>query len=187
MEYSLKRSESESHSVMSDSLRPLGLYSPWNSSGQTTGVGSLSLLQRMFPTQGLNPSLPHCRQILYRLSHQGSPGVEWKTVWCSIDVISPSQCAADHSLPHGPWLYRWNVARPHPGRGLKCACLDDSASSASALHPERSTPPAATAPSTRALGWETDEAELNPSQPGAATMAGLLTQELTGGFSVCLF
>ena len=36
-------------------------------------MGSLSLLQGIFPTQGLNPGLPHCRQILYQLSHQGSP------------------------------------------------------------------------------------------------------------------
>jgi len=48
----------KSHSVVSDSLRPHGLYSPWNSSGQNTGVGSLSLLQGIFPTQGLNPGLP---------------------------------------------------------------------------------------------------------------------------------
>ena len=39
-----------------DSLQPHGLYSPWNSPGQNTGVGSLSLLQGIFPTQGLNPS-----------------------------------------------------------------------------------------------------------------------------------
>ena len=44
--------ESESHSVMSDSLPSHGLYSPWNSPGQNTGVGSLSLLQGIFPTQG---------------------------------------------------------------------------------------------------------------------------------------
>ena len=50
-----EESDSESHSVMSDSLRPHGLYSPWNSLGQNTGMGSLSLLQRIFPTQGLNP------------------------------------------------------------------------------------------------------------------------------------
>ena len=66
-------SESESHSVMSDSLGPHGLYSPWNSPGENTGMGSHSLLQRIFPTQGLNPGLPHCRWILYQLSHQGSP------------------------------------------------------------------------------------------------------------------
>ena len=40
--------------------------------GQNTGVGSLSLLKVIFPIQGLNPSLPHCRRILYQLSHKGS-------------------------------------------------------------------------------------------------------------------
>ena len=67
---------SESHSVMSDSLRPHGLYSPWNSPGQNIGVGSLSLLQGIFPTQGSHPGLPHCRWILYQLSYQGSPNVQ---------------------------------------------------------------------------------------------------------------
>ena len=47
---------SESRSVVSDSLRPHGLYTPWNSPGQNTGVGSLSVLQGIFPTQGSNPS-----------------------------------------------------------------------------------------------------------------------------------
>ena len=55
---------------MSDSLQPHRLYSPWNSPGQDTGVGSLSLLQGIFPTQGLNPGLLHCRRILYQLSYQ---------------------------------------------------------------------------------------------------------------------
>ena len=54
---------------MSDSLWAHGL-SPWNSPGQNTGVGiSLSLLQGIFPTQGSNPGLPHCRQILYQVSY----------------------------------------------------------------------------------------------------------------------
>ena len=67
---------SESPSVMSDSLRPHGQYRPWNSPGQNTGIPSL--LQGIFPTQGSNPGTPHCRQILYQLSHQGSPGIlEW--------------------------------------------------------------------------------------------------------------
>ena len=66
------------HSVMSDSLQPHGLYNPWNSLGQNSGVGSPSLLQGIFPTQGLNSGLPHCRQILYQLSHKGSPRIlEW--------------------------------------------------------------------------------------------------------------
>ena len=69
------QSENESHSVLSDSLQPHGLYSPWNSPGQNTGVGSPSPLQGILPTQGLNPGLPHCGQILYQLSHQGSPRI----------------------------------------------------------------------------------------------------------------
>ena len=64
-------SESESYSVVSDSLRPHWLCSPWNSTVQDTGVGSLSLLQGIFPTQGSNPGLPPCRRILYQLSHKG--------------------------------------------------------------------------------------------------------------------
>ena len=54
------------------------LYSLSNSPGQNTGVDSHSLLQGIFPTQGLNPGLPHCRRILYQLSHKGSPRIlEW--------------------------------------------------------------------------------------------------------------
>ena len=52
---------------------PCGLHSPWDSPGQSTGVGSLSLLQGTFPTQGSNPSLPHFKRIVYRLSHKESP------------------------------------------------------------------------------------------------------------------
>jgi len=58
---------------VSDSLQPHGLYSPWNSLGQNTGVGSLSLLQGIFPTQGSNPGLPLSGRILYQLSQQRSP------------------------------------------------------------------------------------------------------------------
>ena len=64
---------SESRSVLSDSL-----YSPWSSPGQNTGVGSLSLLQKIFPTRGSNPGFPHCRWTLYQLSHKRSPRIlEW--------------------------------------------------------------------------------------------------------------
>ena len=63
---------------MSNSLQSRGLYSPWHSLGQNTGVGSLSLLQGIFPTQGSNPDLPNWRQILYQLNHKGSPRIlEW--------------------------------------------------------------------------------------------------------------
>ena len=65
--------EKWSCSVVSNSLQPHELYSPWSSPGQNTGVGSLSLLQGIFPTWGSNPGLPRCRRILYQLSHKGSP------------------------------------------------------------------------------------------------------------------
>ena len=63
---------------MSNSLRPRGLYSPWDSPGQNTGVGSRPLPQGISPTQVSSPGLPHCSLILYLLSHQGSPRIlEW--------------------------------------------------------------------------------------------------------------
>ena len=67
--------ETESHSVLSYSLRARGLQParllyPWNSPGQNTGVGSHSIFQVIFPTQGSNPGLLHCWQILYCLSHR---------------------------------------------------------------------------------------------------------------------
>ena len=67
-----------SRSVVFDSLHPHGLQPtrllcPWDSPGKNTGVGCHALLQGIFLTQGSNPGLPDCRQILYYLSHQGSP------------------------------------------------------------------------------------------------------------------
>ena len=61
--YIYMKSENDSYSVLSNSLRPHGLYSPWTSPRQNTGVSSLSLLQGIFPTQGSNPGLPHCRWV----------------------------------------------------------------------------------------------------------------------------
>ena len=64
---------------MSDSLWPHGLYRlfhPWDFPGKNTGVGCHFLLQGIFPTQGLNPGLPHSRQMLYCLSHPGSQSKE---------------------------------------------------------------------------------------------------------------
>ena len=92
--------ESESHSVVSDSLQPHRLYGPWNSPGQNTGMGCLSLHQGIFPTQELNPGLLHCRQILYQLSHKGSPRIlegvaypfsrvsSWSWNWIGVSCIA---------------------------------------------------------------------------------------------------
>ena len=97
----------ESRSVVSDSLQPHGLYSPWNSSGQNTGVGSLSLLQGIFPTQGSNPGLLHFRQILYHLSHRKNNRFLWFSITAAAAAKSLQSCPAlcdpiDSSPPGSP-------------------------------------------------------------------------------------
>ena len=99
---------SESCSVLSDSLWPHGLYSPWNSPGQNTRVDSLSLLQWILQTQELNWGLWHCRWILYQLSYQGSP---W--TW-SIVILQVSRYEFIHSDPSFSscflvWMIVWKV------------------------------------------------------------------------------
>ena len=91
-------------------LQPYGLWSsrllcPWDSPGKNTGVGCHFLLQRIFPTQGLNPGLLHCRQILYcwattetLLNHQGSP-LEVKPI-AIIYVLRGVKLYAKNSAKH---------------------------------------------------------------------------------------
>ena len=67
-------------------LQPTRLLHPWDFPGKNTGVGCHFLLQEIFPTQGLNPSLPHCRLTLYLLSHQGSP--EFLNYWWYSQIYS---------------------------------------------------------------------------------------------------
>ena len=99
--------ERESHSVVSDSLWPHGLC-PWNSPGQNTGVGSRSIHQGIFPSLGSNPGLPHCRQILYQLSHKGSQRIlEW--------VAYPSEKAM---APHSSTL-AWKIPWMEKSSGLQ--------------------------------------------------------------------
>ena len=79
---------SESRSVVSDCLQPMD--SPWNSLGQNTGGSSLSLLQGIFPTQGSNPGLPHCRWIPYQLSHKRSSRIlKWVAYPSPEDLPDP--------------------------------------------------------------------------------------------------
>ena len=108
-----RESESEHSSVMSNSFPPHRLYSPWNSPGQNTGVGSCSLVQGIFPSQGLNPDLPHCRQILHQLSQQGSPiyrelspDISDASGEVHTSVPSDTHLAVDHTA-HG-------YSQPHP-------------------------------------------------------------------------
>ena len=77
--------------VTSDSLQPHGLCGPWNSPGQITGVGSLSLLQGILPTQGSNPGLPHCKQMLYQLSHKGSQRMH-RSVKAVVPNLNGTRC-----------------------------------------------------------------------------------------------
>ena len=62
-----------SYSLQSHGLQPARLLCPWDSSGKNTRVSCHSLLQGIFPVQGMNLCLPHCWQILYHMSQQGSP------------------------------------------------------------------------------------------------------------------
>ena len=101
---------------MSDSLRTHGIYSPWNSPGQNTGVGSCSLLQGIFPTQGSNPGLLHCRRVLYQLSHKVSPRIlEWVTCYFSSGSSWPKN-RTGVSCTAGGFFTNWAV-REALGKG----------------------------------------------------------------------
>ena len=90
---------SRSHSVVSYSLQPQGLYSPWNSPGKNTGVDSHSLLQGTFLTHRSNPDLSHRRQILYYLSQQGSSKNTGVGSFSLLQGIFPTQ-GLNPGLPH---------------------------------------------------------------------------------------
>ena len=82
---------------------PQGLYSPWNSPGQNTGVRCLSLLQGNFPNPGSDPGLLHCKRILYQLSHQRSPRIlDWVAFLFSRGIF-PTQ-GLNPGLPHCRWI-----------------------------------------------------------------------------------
>ena len=72
---------------------------PWNSPSQNTGMGSLSLLQGSFPTQGSNPGLPHCRWVLYQLRPQGKPKNTGVDSLSLLQGIFPTQ-ELNQGLPH---------------------------------------------------------------------------------------
>ena len=82
---------------------PWTIHSPWNAPGQNTAVGSLSLLQGIFLTQDSNPDLPHCRQILYKLSYKGSPRIlEW-VAYSLLQGIFLTQ-ESNQGLLHCRWI-----------------------------------------------------------------------------------
>ena len=99
-------SERESRSVMSDSLQPHGLFNTWNAPGQNTGVGSHSLLQGIFPTQGSNPGLPHCRHPISSSLHQAPPsmGFSRQEYWSGLPFTSPGDLPDPEIKPVSPAL-----------------------------------------------------------------------------------
>ena len=106
--------KSESHSIVYNSLQSHGMYSPWNCPGQNTGVGSLSLFQGTFPTQGSNPGLPHCRWILYQLSHKGGPRIpEW------VFFSSGSSLPGSGIEPGSPELQMDSLPTEPPGKPME--------------------------------------------------------------------
>ena len=117
-----KESDSESHSVMSDSFQPHGLYSPRNSPGKNIGVGSCSLLQGIFPTQGSNSGVPHCRQILYSLSHHGSPRIlEWVAYPFSSRSSWPRDWTGVSCMASG-FFTNWAIREAHNLKPVNCRC-----------------------------------------------------------------
>ena len=79
----------QSCSILCDSR----LLCPWDSPGKDTGVGCHALLQGIFPTQGSNPGLLHCRQILFQLSYKGSP----QTPRCSVISSTHNTLISQHA------------------------------------------------------------------------------------------
>ena len=86
---------------MFDSLQLHGLYSPWISPGQNIGVGSHSLLQGIFPTQGSNPGLSQHRWILYSLRHQGSLIMKAVAAAAKLLQLCPTLCDPMDYTVHG--------------------------------------------------------------------------------------
>ena len=115
--------ESESHSVESDSLRPH--VQSMEFSRPDTGMGSLSLLQGIFPTQGLNPGLQHCTWILYQLNHKGSPrilewvaypfssGSSWPSNWTRVSCIAGKFFTNCAMYPYSVCIYISSIANFH--------------------------------------------------------------------------
>ena len=136
--------ESESRSIVSNSFWPHGLYSPWHSPGQNTGVGSLCILQGIFPAQESNSGLPHCRRILYQLSHKGSPSIlEWVAYPFSRGSSLPRNLTGVSCIAGGfftNWAIREALFFFFPYASLIMLMSQDTESKNSRLHPQAFNP-----------------------------------------------
>ena len=124
---------------MSDSLQ-----SPWDSPGQNTGVGSLSLLQGIFQTQESNQGLLHCRRILYQLRYQGSL-LGTKSASCKPWVLLPRRPPGETvTLPRltsPPWKVGREESLPKPRDGTRADKVPYGL--AGTRFPETASPPTA--------------------------------------------
>ena len=121
--------KSESLLVVSYSLRPHGGYSPWNSPGQNTGVGSLSCLQGIFTTQTSNLGLPHCRRIL-PAEPQGEPKNTGVGSLSLLQGIFPTQ-KLNQGLLHCRWIlyqlsYEGKATPCYSSVQFSCSVVSDS-------------------------------------------------------------
>ena len=107
---------------------PMDYSSSWSSAGKNTGVGSNCLLQGIFPAQGSNPGLPHCRQILFCVSHQESPDKKglWTQTLTLPSCIQGTIAFLRTVRPSSPSLAVQCIAETdwQPGPLLQCLHLD---------------------------------------------------------------
>ena len=84
-----------------DPMERATLLHPWDTPGKNTVVSCHSLLQGIFPNWGSNPGFPYCRQILYHLSHQGSPGYSARCqIYLNTTEIKEVQTTRSPNQPH---------------------------------------------------------------------------------------
>ena len=84
--------------TLCDSMELTKLLCPWDSPGKNTGVGCYSILQGIFPTQGSNPGLLHCRQILCHLSYRGGPKIHYFKVSFALTYFHVSRDNIDKEI-----------------------------------------------------------------------------------------
>ena len=120
---------------------PPGSFVLRDSPGQNTGVGSLFLLQGIFPTQGLDPALPHCRRFLYHLSQQGSPIIfiaqhfseatnklvgQWMQMWITSFIPKHDYDPRDNKPAEtSQWMTSLTKSRGGNGTPLQYSCLEN--------------------------------------------------------------
>ena len=114
----LRRQVTQScNSLWPHGLSPTRLLCPWDSPGKNPGVGGHALLQGIFPTQGSDPGLPHCR-ILYHISHQGSPRIlEWVVYSFSKGTSQPRNPIRVTCIAGG-FITSWATREAHGIMGL---------------------------------------------------------------------